>query len=443
MRIGTDFEWIDGEEDHGSPDLHFDPWLEPSSPALIALSDAVFRDLEDRAQRTRNVRGDAKRRRQSAVAVIVANMALLVAFHDAECRMAISLMHSGGGPKAGIVPPKLIGATVKALHQAGRIDMVLGERGHPTRWQPLRRTTIAPTASLRAELSSANLQGPGASFVRQVPGRESIVLREPRSGKPGSPPKNRPFEETALTATLRHEMETINQHLAGADIRLDGRPHPQRHLRRIFQVPPETDAPLFERLGRLYGGFWMNLPKSDRHRITISGEEIDDLDYQAMFPFLAYTRLGLQLPAGDPYGGIVGLPRDAAKLGLVILLGAYEIPKRAPSKLARELPSGWTMRRVTKALGERHPALRELFGNNGVGLDLTFTESKILISVLLALARRGVTALPMHDGIMVSSSNKETARRELVAASERHLGVPLTVVDKPVRRPSGKISGLQ
>ena len=74
-----------------------------------------------------------------------------------------------------------------------------------------------------------------------------------------------------------------------------------------------------------------------------------------------------------------------------------------------------------------HPALVPLFGRD-FGLDLMFTESNILVAALLILARQGVPALPMHDGMMVAASKEEEAIEAMRRACFQMVGsiIPVT-----------------
>ncbi|MER9490162.1 hypothetical protein NKI50_30165 [Mesorhizobium sp. M0563] len=225
-------------------------------------------------------------------------------------------------------------------------------------------------------------------------------------------------------------MQAINAFLNKADLTLDGSPPPLPILlTRRFQVE-HPDAPhTFDRHGRLYGGFWMSLPKTQRHLIRINGEEVADLDFTAMFPQLAYLEAGAVLPRGDPYGGIEGLPRAAAKMGLSALLCRRGAMRRLPSGVREAAGKGWNAERLSQALAERHPAIASMFGT-GLGLRLMFTESRILLVALRTLMEQGVPALPMHDGIMVPRSRSDQATTAMVDASQGIAGIPLPVVIK-------------
>lgn len=58
----------------------------------------------------------------------------------------------------------------------------------------------------------------------------------------------------------------------------------------------------------------------------------------------------------------------------------------------------------------------------GRGLSLQRTESDILVAVLLKLIARGITALPVHDAVLVARSHGETARRVMEAEARRVTG---------------------
>ena len=69
-----------------------------------------------------------------------------------------------------------------------------------------------------------------------------------------------------------------------------------RQLRRQFTLGR------FDRGGRLFGGFWVNLPKPVRLiGIRIDGEAVAGLDYSALNPRLAYHIAAADPPPGDAY----------------------------------------------------------------------------------------------------------------------------------------------
>ena len=85
------------------------------------------------------------------------------------------------------------------------------------------------------------------------------------------------------------------------------------------------------------------------------------------------------------------------------------------------MPRGWTLAKFRTALVERHPILGDCIGT-GFGFHLMHTESEIMVRLLTTLWSEGVTALPLHDAILVRRSHAtkgkeamETASREMTS----------------------------
>lgn len=151
-----------------------------------------------------------------------------------------------------------------------------------------------------------------------------------------------------------------------------------------------------------------------------------------MFPRLAYARVGTAPPQGDLYA-IPGLQQHRAgvKAGLSALLSTETEMTRLPPKVKHALPAGWTASRFRDAIADKHPALVPLFGKD-IAMDLMFTESCILVAVLLRLARMGVAALPMHDGVMVQSRHVESAETLMRAIAIEKSSLQIPVALKPL-----------
>ena len=123
--------------------------------------------------------------------------------------------------------------------------------------------------------------------------RDGTVHREPVG-----------YRETAETHRLRHQVERINEWLAGADIRfIDDREQPlvnpnQRRLRRHFLLlPDQPPSSRFDQGGRLFGGFWeppQEAPQEAHQDRTVSRWQRSTT--ARMFTRLAYANLGVQFP---------------------------------------------------------------------------------------------------------------------------------------------------
>ncbi len=263
--------------------------------------------------------------------------------------------------------------------------------------------------------------------------------------------KLRDYEPTPETEALSDQVARINDHLVKADIQFlpDGFGPVNtldRRLTRRFKLLPRQEL-RFDQVGRLYGGFWMNLKKYRRGNIRIDGEPIADLDFVSLHPRLAYRGLGLEWPDGDLYdltgyldGYRRGNPdhRDAVKQGLCSILngGRGGAAPGQPSHLD-DLPRGTTAKKLREALCQKHPGLVSIIepkerSKEILGYSLMFTESRILLSTLEQLMTLNVVALPSHDGLFVAQSNARLAQEVMEAVSMVLVGIALPVKLKDI-----------
>jgi hypothetical protein len=243
------------------------------------------------------------------------------------------------------------------------------------------------------------------------------------------------YSDTEETIRLRAEVDRIAEVLNSAGIAYAGELVGPIALRRTYLLRSPHDLPRFNLSGRLWGGLWQTTRKSDRHLITIGGEDVADLDFSSMFAVLAYLRVTGRLPEGDPYA-IPGLEehRDGAKMALLSLLSRTGPMKALSPELKAILPEGWTARHLVEIMSRHHRDIAHIFGTDA-GVELMHTESNILMAILLELADRNIPALPMHDGINVKISDRGTALDVMQSVSENLLGVALPVNEKPIWRP--------
>ncbi|WP_091437198.1 hypothetical protein [Ancylobacter rudongensis] len=246
---------------------------------------------------------------------------------------------------------------------------------------------------------------------------------------------------------MRAAVEALNGFLAGADIGFAeddlGAVHiSERRLRRHFVMRAgakgETPIVSFDLGGRLFGGFWQNLPSSRRSGIRINGETVAELDYGQMAVRLAYATVGVTPPEGDMYA-IPGLEghRAAVKKAFNTLLNAgpkmtrwgYERAGNGEDADASErLPAGWTVKRTKAAILSRHPALARSLGS-GIGLKLMHIESEILVAVLVEMTEREIVGLGIHDGLLAPASKVDEVRMimEDVAVAKVGTTIPVSV----------------
>lgn len=408
-----------------------DPWLTCDGHHLAGLAAEVFEQCEAlRPSATRRPRRDAVERRRRVSNNIIANLAVLVLRHPTTHGVAISARNDAiTRYDRRDFPREVVSQTLTRLENLRLIHRREGSwHGSLTR--------IQPSYSLRTRIAASV----GADEVGRSADGETIILRA--SGRRHGQPKLLiDYSETDETRVLRGEMSRINEALNAASITVDGIRSDPIHITRRFQIGGPQAAHTFDQHGRIYGGFWINMHRTERHRIRINGEVLADLDFTAMFTQLAYLKAGLPLPQGDPYGGFPGLDivgndpeltharREAIKRGLNAFFFRTGRMERLPSEVKQLLGPDWTATRFAASARTRHAPIKHLFGT-GLGIRLMFTESRILVKTLLDLLDLGIIALPIHDGIMVPVSRQQEALRVMRNASAFITGFELPVKAK-------------
>ncbi len=173
----------------------------------------------------------------------------------------------------------------------------------------------------------------------------------------------------------------------------------------------------------MFGGFWQQMGREDRlRRLRIDGERVADVDYGQLYPRLCYALEALPQPLGDLYA-IPGFEKHRA--GIKKLFNAMlfaETPlKRWPSDTLDLFPEGSKLADIIDAVGELHPAIAHRFGT-GFGFTLMAVESAMLLSVLRSLFAQKITALPIHDAVMVATPRAETAKNAMLKAFNEFQG---------------------
>lgn len=292
-------------------------------------------------------------------------------------------------------------------------------------------TLIRPRAALEGFIPFREL--PWSCIVQAGP-REMIFLKGTK-GKSGEAPLLA-YRDTARTRKLRAEMRRINRHLAKAPIFLaidegttltdhDGMPidPTQRQLRRVFNNGSWQEG------GRLFGGFWETMPKAQRFthlrigsKLHPEGEPIASVDVKQLFPHLAYHKLQQEPPEGDLYAITAGDDpnRGAWKQLLNALLCAKKPLCSWPEGIREAFSVPIRFKDAIAAITAKHEPIARLFGT-GIGLRFMFQESSALVWTLETLRERGITALPLHDAVLVPRSQAEDARAALIESMRRNL----------------------
>lgn len=442
-----------------APERHrwLDQWLvakgEPLRQLVAWVVVAVERIEKHERKRQRARRPDDQAKHVASIDALVSNLAYAVLMPPGTGRLAVRLGNLTSGmtrydnPALGTKPLRKL---IRLLEGADFLSL---------NWSLRRRevSSIAPSAWFVGKVREHAVSL--ADFGRH-PNEEVILLtRNTRpsaeSAEQGTHRERIDYSETPATQAYRTELRRLNDFLARADIRfVDDRLEPRvdafdRALTRRFTILPQQPE-RFDQNGRLFGGFWMNLKSARRANIRINGEPVATLDYSSMFTRLAYARLRAVPPAGDLYA-LEGAEdhRSGIKMAMNIFLfdtssrrtkwptemgvgvgtDTQATPASPPALFDARLPEGWTVGRTKKAILKRHPTLKDAWGK-GLGYQLMFDESRILLRALNALMAENIPALGLHDGLLVQASKVAVTKRIMEQAAHQVAGVEIPVAEK-------------
>ena len=409
--------------------IRFDPLRRAAEKGLAASIETLALHLEAeelrRGLRSRDRREKDHRNFRLAVEALSCNL-LITAMVALDATLSVPRGHGamwGKGRYHNPVYGQHFLALLDLLNALGLTETVTHGFRMSASWK--RATTIRPTSHLAQYLPLGTIAW---SAFRREQEQEVIVLKPERDSDSRVEPIA--YTDTRKTKQWRRQMQGINRWLAAAPIAVaddartghldrDGQPvdpH-QRTLRRVFN---NRD---WEHGGRLFGAFWLNMERAERFRlIRIAGEPIANVDYMQLFPRLAYARAQAEQPVGDLYDVTGdGTCRDGWKQLTNALLFATKPLRQWPRDTHEFFPDGTTARAAVEAVKRKHAPIAGWF-ERGLGYRLMRIESDMLVAVVTGLFKRGITALPLHDAVLVARSHAEAAREIMQTEFTRRTG---------------------
>lgn len=142
----------------------------------------------------------------------------------------------------------------------------------------------------------------------EVPEQEIIIKRDENKN-------NIDYIDDEITIQMRENVCNYNNLLRNAHIDTDAIEMRYKYdptsitVKRIFDIDDNG--------GRFYCGFWENMPKEDRLKLKINGEEVCELDYATLHLRLTYAMKGIA-EEGDLYV-IEGHEREEVKKAFLVL----------------------------------------------------------------------------------------------------------------------------
>jgi hypothetical protein len=95
---------------------------------------------------------------------------------------------------------------------------------------------------------------------------------------------------------------------------------------------------------------------------------------------------------------------------------------RKPQGTAVLLPKERSIADVAAMIMAFHEPVAHAF-YCGKGLFLTYQESRILISVLTRLMEQGITALPIHDAVIVAEDRQQQTKETMLQVFKEITGI--------------------
>jgi len=141
---------------------------------------------------------------------------------------------------------------------------------------------------------------------------------------------------------------------------------------------------------------------------------------------LLYGLVGGMPPAGDLYDlseyGIPTSCRPGIKKVTQAAINSGKPLGRVPKGARKTIPKQFSLADILAAVRNRHPDIYQHFGS-GIGMKIMRVESDILVQVLLALKDKGITALPVHDAILVNANYENEAKGVMVEIFRKRTGL--------------------
>ncbi|AAN29210.1 hypothetical protein C064_00988 [Brucella suis 63/252] len=415
-------------------DMAFNPWRFAATVKAEALVREAVQAVEAAETRQKKRRAtDQKVFEDTVEAIICDLMHHRICGHEHGIRVSRSNRSLGKSRYRNPIYSKVFPSILDKLEYAGWIEQTVGDRGKVVKGA---QTVIYPGLRLVSRMDAVDISLADMGIADQS---DPIILQRPKKDRRLFGAREE-YEDNERTRQFRSEMDQINGWLGKADLEvLDAsdiavddtgaaiiRLHDpaKRKLRRYFTDSDHT----FTSGGRLFGGFWQNMTKAERRDLLlIEGESCVALDYSGMGLRIAYGHAGIDPGEGDLYL-VPGLEdfRSGVKIVTSAMLAASTRLRRMPEGTRVKFPRLLKFSTVRDAIEGRHPSIRHLF-YSGHGHAVQFTESQIMVDVLLRLMKMEIVALPVHDAVLIAESKADQTKAVMLEAFRDHVGFPGSV----------------
>jgi hypothetical protein len=399
----------------------------PASPEAKALVNDIINIIEQAEQRQRARTAEHNAAFRSAVGLIVGD--LLIAMEVKEYGWSYHPLSSGtfGDRPVGY---RTFKPTVDKMEAVGLISISKGrnaqapqfdERVAPS-YHPSLATRFRPTQVMVSMADEAGVRHSSARkhFPQQLP-NNVIEVRGKSTTVRGMKTKGKKLKlaHTKKSRAMEADVKSLNKFLAGFE--LEGGSF--SGYRRLFSNG-DIDSFDFQWGGRLYGvgdDSYQTIKKTERHKMTIGGEEVVEIDINASYLTILHGIEGYPLPNRDDLYAIGGYNRVIVKAWITATIGHHGFHTRWPRNAIQEIkdagiekPAGLTMASLQPDILDHFPMLADWPSQKVTWADLMFTESEIIIGTMLELMHSyGIPCFSVHDSIILRKSDQQIAMETL------------------------------
>ncbi|MGF7170300.1 hypothetical protein FHS91_001977 [Sphingobium xanthum] len=407
----------------------FDDAIDFRDPEGDAITRQVLALLAASETRRRKRRPADEANHYTIVRKILANG--FRCFHHREpCQVAYFRGAEGYTDAPQWLSGKAMSRAVDVLVDAGLLKASIGEWGTASTYEI---TKALFYLARQTDITDSCL-------TQQLPAQSLVRLR---SSKPEG--KFLDFTPTEDTHHWTALLESYNTFLVQQDIRLaltgaeaaawakhaeanrDGQePHvyrPELFRTDLYRVFNNGN---FDEGGRLYGGWWIDAPKSLRSKITINGQPTTELDYSGCALRMLYHERGIEY-LDDPYR-LAEIAAYEARKGLranhfreaikkitqaLINDGSDGKPERIPLSNGLSFWPDFSRKQVRQMIEDKHAPIADAFGT-GIGLRLQRKDSDLALAIIINLMEQGIVALPIHDSFVTMTDKSDHLKKEMI-----------------------------
>ncbi len=170
--------------------------------------------------------------------------------------------------------------------------------------------------------------------------------------------------------------------------------------------------------GRMYGAFWINMPKMLRPYLKINGESLVDIDFNACHIQLLYKKVGEPTPKNPYVYDRSDIRRDYAKRLLLTTLNLKMKGERTENQVRNDVyraseireEKHYMLKEILVKLEKAHEPIKKYF-YTGIGLRLQLAEANIMRRIMKKCMKKNIPILPVHDGCSVRISNADKVEK--------------------------------